>query len=360
VARDAKSSLNPVPDPYFEPIGAGTEGVSGPEAGNDGGTRRRAPIVRAAVLAGAGRWVAALGSFRFWATALGILCATWAGVAVLVVLPGPGGDTTQWLAAPVLTYLLASSLLPSAAALAGMHWGMSAYRPPAPRGRAGVRILAAAVTAGLQGLVLAVFILVTLLVEAAVAGQPASPAAVAAGVAAVEGFVFGAMGAAVGAIGRHAVIKRLGGWSLALFLVAGTVAAGAALVPASRSDEPVTVALNVEHAPDGSPVAYQCSVVPAGVREVYHTDRVMWLPAASPSVVFVMLAGQSGGGAGLFGWLSGALQAAADGTRVPCVNGEPRSGDAAGMPLAVVGLLLQAGVALGLAGWAHGVAGRRP
>ncbi|MFJ6077660.1 hypothetical protein ACIQC0_05030 [Pseudarthrobacter sp. NPDC092419] len=236
---------------------------------------------------------------------------------------------------------------------------MSAYRLPMPGGRAGVRILGAAVTAGLQGLVLALLILVTLLVEAGAARQPGAVAAVSAFVAAGEGFVFGGMGAAVAAIGRTPVLKRIVGWALALFLVAGTVAAAAALAPATRSDEPVTVALNVKHAPDGISVSYQCSSVAAGLREVYHTDRIMWLPAASPSVLFVMLAGQSYGNEGLLGWLSGTLQEAADGTAVPCVNGEPRSGDALGMPVAAVGLLLQAGIAAGLIGWAHALSGRR-
>lgn len=359
MAGDPKSSRDPIPEPYFEPIGAGTGGLSGLEMDNDGVTHRGAPIVRAAVLSGAGRWAAGLASVRFWATALGTLCATWAGVAGLVLLPGQAGDSRQWLAAPVLTYLLACSLLPAAAALAAMHWGMSAYRLPRSGGRVGVRVLAAAVTAGLQGLVLALLFLVTLLVEAGAAGQPGSVAWVSAGVAAAEAFIFGCMGSAVAAIGGHSVLKRISGWAIGLFLVAGTVAAGAALVPASRSDEPVTVALNLARAPDGTSVAYQCSTVSAGLREVYHTDRIMWLPAASPSVVFVMLAGQSGGNAGLLGWFSGALQEAADGTRVPCINGEPRSWDAPRMPLAAVGLLLQAGIAVGLIGWAHGVAGRR-
>lgn len=360
MAGDPKSSLDSVPEPYFEPIGAGTGGLSGPGMENDGGTHCRAPIVRAAVLAGASRWVAGLGSFRFWATALGMLCATWAGVAGFVLLSGQGGDSTRWLAAPVLAYLLACSLLPAAAALAAMHWGMSACRLHPSGGRAGARVLAAAVTAGLQGLVLALLILGTLLAEAGAFGQPGSAAVVSAAVAAAEGFIFGGMGAAVAAIGRHPVLKRISGWALALFLVAGTVAAGAALVPATRSEEPVTVALNVERAPDGTSVDYQCSTVSAGLREVYHTDRIMWLPAASPSVVFVMLAGKYGGDAGVLGWLSGALQEAADGTGVPCVNGEPRSGETPGMPLAVVGLFLQAGIAAGLIGWAHGVTGRRP
>lgn len=359
VAGNQKPSQNPVPEDYFEPIGAGIEPLSGPETEYDDGVHRRARILRAAVLSGAGRWAADLRSFRFWAMALGMLCATWAGAAGLVLLAGLGGGSTQWVATPVLTYLFACFLLPAAASVAATHWGMSAYRFPTSGGRAGVRVLAAAVTAALQGLVLTLLILVTLLVDAVAAGQPGSVAAVSVVVAAGEGLIFGGIGAALAAIGRQSVLKRISGWALALFLVAGTVAAGVALVPASRSDEPVTVALNVERTPDGTSIAYECSTVSAGLREVYHTERIMWLPAVSPSVVFVMLAGEYDGDPGVLGWLSGALQEAADGTRVPCVNGEPRKGDIPGTPLAAVGLLLQAGIAVGLIGWAHGVAGRR-
>lgn len=55
----------------------------------------------------------------------------------------------------------------------------------------------------------------------------------------------------------------------------------------ARPVEPVTVAVNVQWGPAGTRQAYQCSEVPAGVAEVYHTERIMWLAAFSPSVVFL-------------------------------------------------------------------------
>ncbi|MEQ7738301.1 hypothetical protein, partial [Escherichia coli] len=115
----------------------------------------------------------------------------------------------------------------------------------------------------------------------------------------------------------------------------------------------------VERAPDGTPVAYQCSAISAGISEVYRTERIVWMPAASPSVVFVMLAGQAGDGADLFGWLAAALQDAADGSSIPCIGGEPRSKDTPRMPLAVLGLLLQTAVAGVLLGSADRVGARR-
>jgi hypothetical protein len=108
---------------------------------------------------------------------------------------------------------------------------------------------------------------------------------------------------------------------------------------------------------DGTPIAYECSAVTAGTTEVYRTERIMWLPAASPSVVLLMLAGDSGNE--LLGSLSTEMQSAADGVQVPCVNGEPRSKDAPRVPLPAIGLLLQAAVAAALLGGAHVVADRR-
>ena len=117
-----------------------------------------------------------------------------------------------------------------------------------------------------------------------------------------------------------------------------------ALMPAVRADEPVTVAMNVVWGSDGRRDAYECSIEPVGLAEVFHTERIVWLVAANPMVMFAMLASDgetaSDGEAGEegLGWMAGALQEAADGTAVPCVNGEPRTKDAVRMPLGVIGL----------------------
>jgi hypothetical protein len=352
-------------DPYFEPIGPGAFPPL-PDNDNDGDGRpgRGARRFWAAGLGAAGRAAMAdvLGTVRtrrFWSIAVAGLCATWAVVAALVLLPGTAGDSTEWVPAPILAYVMASSLLPASAALVAMHWGMRCYGPPAAGGDPERRIFSAVLAAALRGLVFAVLILVTLLLQAAAAGEPGTVAAISAGVAVVEGTLFGGMGVAVAALGWRAARTRVAGWALALFLVAGTVAAAAFLVPAVRTEEPVTVALNIERAPDGSAVAYECSAVSVGVAEVYRTERVMWLPAASPGVLFVMLAGDIGAEGGLLGSLSAAFQEAADGTQVLCVNGEPRTRDAQRMPMAAVGLLLQAAVAGALLAGASGADRRR-
>jgi len=369
VADDPQTSVDSMADPYFEPIGPGAFPPlpNDKDIDNDGDDGRPGRDARRFVAAGfvaAGRAAVAdvLGTvrtLRFWAVAVAGLCATWAVVAALVLLPGTAGDSTEWVPTPVVAYVMASSLLPATAALVAMHWGMRYWAPAAAGGDPERRIFAAVLAAALRGLVFAVLILTTLLLQAAAAGEPGTAAAISAGVAVVEGALFGGMGVAVAALGWRAGRTRVAGWALALFLVAGSVAAAAFLVPAVRTEEPVTVALNIERAPDGSTVAYECSAVSVGVAEVYRTERVMWLPAASPSVLFVMLAGDAGTGAGLIRSLSAAFQEAADGTQVLCVNGEPRSRDAQRMPMAAVGLLLQAAVAGALLVGAHAAADRR-
>jgi len=364
-------SESPAPEPFFEPIGRdtsppGTEPVRPRGAwdeaddADDHGGRTAGPAFRAAVLSAVVAWRGSIASLRFWAIAVGAACATWAVAAGLVwVSAAAEGDQSGLVPAALLIYVLASSLLPAAAALVGMHWGMACQLRRASTGEPHSGYLAAVLATALQGLVFAVVVLVSLLIQAAASGGPGSFAVTSSGLAAVEGTLFGAMGVAVAALVGRPVLARVAGWVLSLFLVAGTLVAGALLVPAVRSEEPLTVALNVHRAADGTPVAYECSQIPAGTVEVYRTERIMWLPAVSPIVVWTMLAGEPGPGQELPGWLSAELQAAADGPRVPCVNGEPRSMDSPRTPLAAAGLLLQAGLTGALLVGAHVAASRR-
>ncbi|HJV98214.1 MAG TPA: hypothetical protein VJ617_03865 [Arthrobacter sp.] len=64
----------------------------------------------------------------------------------------------------------------------------------------------------------------------------------------------------------------------------------------------------------------------------------LWAAAIGWTVV---LASDGDDGEEGLGWMPGALQEAADGTKVPCVNAEPRTKDAARMPLEVIGLATQ-------------------
>jgi hypothetical protein len=145
-----------------------------------------------------------------------------------------------------------------------------------------------------------------------------------------------------------------------------------ALFPAVRAEEPVTVVLNIERGPDGVPVAYDCAAEIVGVAEVFHTERIMWLAAPNPMMIFVMVAaGAEGGsdayadytsalgGPGVLGWFPMALQATADGTQVPCVNSEPKAAGSFQTPLAAMGLAMQGGLAVGLLAAGHHAARRR-
>ncbi|ACL38689.1 putative integral membrane protein [Pseudarthrobacter chlorophenolicus A6] len=332
---------------------------AGDDADDDGGGTA-GPAFRAALLSAVVAWRVSIVSLRFWAVAVGAACAAWAFAAGLVwLMAGAEGDQAGLLPAALLVYVFASSLLPAAAALVGMHWGMSWQLRQASAGEHHSGYLASVLATAMQGLVFALLVLVSLLIQAVAAGGPGSVAVTAAGLAAVEGILFGAMGVAGAALVGRPVLVGVAGWALGLFLVVGTPVAGALLVPAVRSEEPVTVALNVHRDADGTPVAYECSQVPAGTVEVYRTERIMWVPAVSPIVVLMMLTGEPGPGQELPGLLSEELQTAADGTGVPCVNGEPRSMDSPRTPLAAAGLLLQAGLAGALLGGAHVAASRR-
>ncbi|MBT2247355.1 hypothetical protein JHV56_01400 [Arthrobacter sp. BHU FT2] len=339
--------------------GQGTEGAAF-ACEDDGGEPPAGPGFRAVARAGVEDFRAGLRTLPFWAAAAGTACATWAVAGIMVWLVGvTEGDPAGWVGGGQFTAALASMLLPVAAALLGMQWGLGGVRRIGGRGEQAAAAFPAMIAAALRGLVFSLLVLAGLSLHAAVAGVPGGVALYAAGVAAVEGALFGGMGAGLGVLVRQPAIAAAAGWLVALLLVVGAVAAAMSLVPVVRSEEPVTVALNVERATDGTPVAYTCSRVPAGSAEVYRTERIMWLPAASPAVVLVMLVGDSGGGQQLHGWLATELQRAADGTQVPCVNGEPRSRDAAHVPLPAVGLLLQAALAGSLLAGAHAAESRR-
>ena len=341
--------------PYFEPIGQEADGLPPDDTGigSAGGH-----VFRPALRAAAADWWVAVRTLRFWAFTLGAGAGVWTVAGVFQWLSGGADGSAGSMPASLPAYLVALVLVPAAAAIVGTHWGMACCRrPPGPGQPPGqvTPILASA----MRSLVFALLTLPGLLVQAAAAGQPGTLAVLSAAVAAVETVVFSSMGVAMASLLRRPAAAAAAGWALTLFLVAGGVAACALLVPAVRSEEPVTVAMNVQRAREGVLLAYDCSRVPAGTAEVYRTERIMWLAAPSPSVLFVMLAGEQDAGKDQFGWQSSRLQEAADGTQVPCVNGEPLGREAARVPLDAAGLMTQAGLAAVLLGGAHVVSRRR-
>jgi hypothetical protein len=349
MADDDQSAAHPLAEPFYEPIGAnaGGPGGSGWQDDDDGGLEQ-VPRGREGMQLAWADFVRSVSTGSFWTLACCAVLGTWAASAAAVLMfasLGPGSDGYK---APMLVYALAATLMPSVAAFLAVAWGMqccsqmAAAREPS----AGGGILAALLATTFRGLVLAALTLCVLLLQALVSGGPGAVAATAAAVTAVEGAVFGAVGVGVAAAAGKSRQLRVAGWALAAILVAGSVGAAAALVPLARVVEPVTVALNVQQGPAGGTLqAYQCSEVPAGVAEVYRTERIMWLAAISPSVVFLAQGADADPVGDVLGWVPAALLEAADGPQVPCIKGEPRAKDSPRMPLPVVGIAGQAVVA---------------
>ncbi|WP_285247323.1 hypothetical protein [Pseudarthrobacter sp. efr-133-R2A-89] len=342
------------PGPCFEPIGQDDGGRQ--PLGDGAAESTSGPVFGPEVRAAAVDWWRVVHTLRFWSSTMGAAVAMGVVVGTLSLLFGGADEPAGSM--PVTAYLLALLLLPAASAFVAMHWGMDCWRrsvgPGWPAG-----LVAPIVASIMRSLVFAVLILAVLLALAAMAGQPAAPAAVSAVVAAVEAGFFSGMGTAVASLVRNRAWAGVAGWFVALFLVAGGIGTCVLLLPAVRSEEPVTVAMNVQQAQDGTFLAYECSRVQAGTTEVYRTERIMWLAASSPSVVFVMLAAGQDAAKEPFGWLSSRLQEAADGTQVPCVNGEPLGGEATHVPLGATGLLIQGVVAGALVAGARMASKRR-
>ncbi|MDT0195268.1 hypothetical protein Q9R30_07860 [Arthrobacter sp. AB6] len=348
MADDDQPAAHPVAEPFYEPIGAnsGGSGSSSWEDDDDGGREQMhggRPGMQLAV-ADAGR---SIRTVRFWALAGSAVVGTWAASAAAVVMFASLGQGSGGYNAPMLVYALAATLMPSVAACLAVAWGMQCQRhvAAATEPAVGGVVLPALLATTFRGFILAALAFCVLMLQSLAAGGPGTVAAAAAGVIAVEGTVFGAVGVGVAATAGKPRLARVAGLALAGILVAGSAGGAAALVPLVRVVEPVTVAVNVQWGPAGTRQAYQCSEVPAGVAEVYHTERIMWLAAFSPSVVFLALGADADPAGVVLGWVPSAMQEAGDGTQVPCVNGEPLAKDSARMPLPVVGIAGQAIVA---------------
>jgi hypothetical protein len=326
-------------------------GLTGPRTKRTtpAGHPSRGGAARSAFSQAARDWVRTIRTVRFWVGSVVFLLGTWLAAAAFIEVTTAGagpdpGENRIW------TYFLASAFVPAAASLLAMRWGLLGIRPspgqaaPLPEHH----LLADFLAAVARGMVFAALALVLLLVQAGTTGASAAIAGASAGVTVLEVAVFGAIGAGVAAwVGRPGW-AGITGWTVAGALVVGNVGAVWALLPAVRTEDPVSVVLNKHRGSDGALIAYECSPVSAGTAEVFHTERIMWLAAANPVVMFVMLAADADPGEEVLGWIPAALQEAADGTTVPCANAEPRTKDAAQVPLALVGLAIQGGLAGGL------------
>lgn len=350
VADDPQPAAGLDQEPVFEPIGPAMDNDAhavGPHEDADTGLPgfSRARFAKANLVRVLADWLAGMRTIRFWFTVAAAVLGTWAAAGAVVLL-APSGAEGSPLVQRLLVYSLASALMPATAAFLALTWGVHAEgRFRATPGRPGGSLLNPVLATALRGMVLGVLVLGVLLVQAWIAGAPGAVAAVSAGVVLVECVVFGAIGAGLSAWAGRGRLAPAAGWMLCLAFVAGAPAAATALLPLVRAEEPVTVALNVEWAADGTRLSFRCSKIDAGISEVYHTERLMWLPALSPPVLFLMMGAEVDKAGHVLGWVPAALQEAADATQVPCVQGQPRSRDEPRMPMALVGFLGQAAVA---------------
>jgi hypothetical protein len=307
-------------------------------------------------------WLQTVRTFRFWLDSVLVLLCTWgaaaAFMAVMRVQQNARPEEAQgW------TYILVSAIMPTAASLLGVHWGLTGVRPGTlgqAASRSGQGPPADFLATVARGLVFAALALALLLVQAGIAGASGAVAGAAARVSVLEFAVFGAIGAGMSALIGRPVAAGVTGWALAAALAVGNVGAVWALLPAVLADEPVSVAMNIEWGPDSIPVRYECAPEIAGTAEVFHTERIMWLAAPNPMVLFTLLAGDEDRPGGVLASLSAALQEASDGTRIPClVNSQPEAAGPVQAPLALAGVAIQGGLAGALLAAGHHATRRR-
>lgn len=348
--------LRPPPDAVFEPIGGSLP--SEPEVGDGDCSPTEGQPGRWLLTQIAHEGFLAIRSRRFWVDSAIVLVGTGlAGTVIVAVMSGAGAPglagTWPW------AYALTSAIVPASACMLAVHWGLLGERWRGQQDSSGFGPGLPLLATSVRGLIFAVLALMSEWVEATITGGSGWLAVAAAAAVALEFLVFGAIGTGVAALLRHPVRAGVLGWMLAMMLVAGNIAAVWALMPAVRSQEPVTVAINVTYGHFGEPIAYDCAPEVVGTAEVFHTERIMWLAATNPVVIFTMVAADAGFDDGIPEWIPAALQSAGDGSQVPCAGGVPVVEDSLHTPLAGIGLALQGTLAVLLLAAGHWAARRR-
>ena len=316
------------------PHRAGTE--AGPAAAHDDDSpaHPRNPVGAAARAA----WsdvVASLGSWRYWTACVLGIAAAGALTAALVGFGAANGwfETGLWDA----VYLLLGAWL---VLVAAAHGAVRGFRRPASG------VLAALFSGLLHGLVLALLSGVVLAAVGAATGGPIALAIAAVVVVTVEVALFGLIGAGSRACFRRALPGGVLVAVLLAFLLFGNVVATLALLPGTSTTAQASVPVNVERDESGRMTAYECVGQTRPV-EVAHTDRVAWIAASNPVMVFGSTAGEFVPRNSDFAWILAGLQWAADGPQrdVPCLGGESSDSLPPTVPVAVTGLALQGAVA---------------
>jgi hypothetical protein len=257
-------------------------------------------------------------------------------------------------------YMLTAAKLVLVSCVLAVRWGYVRYSAGQnPVGRTVDGPLLDWACSSAKGLVFASVSVVFLLLLALWSDSSPAVAGVTYVLVMLEVLVFGGIGAGAGRWfeGQRG---RVLAWGVAALLLVGNVVAVIALLPSVRAYEPVLVAINIQRDEFGTVTSYRCSPEFRGIAEVYHTERIFWMAASNPMVILALIAGEAEPKENALDWLPGELQNAAEGTQVPCVEGQERENTGAEMPLALIGVGTQSGAAGILLAGGNRAARRRP
>jgi hypothetical protein len=349
---------NPAADqPLYEPIGDGKPSYGDEDdAGGSpplpaGGQARF--LLHSAVVAG----LLAVRSRRFWWRSAAVIGLCWGAGVLLVIAVVTGGDLPP--ESHAWTYILTAAALVMACCVLAVRWSARQENPMT--GLVDVERdgpLLDWTRASAKGLVFAAASFVFLLLFAAWSGSSPAVASIAFGLMVLEVLAFG--GISAGAFrwfegGRGRILA----WCVTGLFLVGNIVAVVALLPTVRAYEPVLVAINIERDDLGQVTSYRCSPEFRGIAEIYHTERIVWLATSNPMVILALLAGEVEPRENALEWLPGELQNAAEGTQVPCVEGEDGEDTRAEAPLALIGLATQYAAAGALLAGGHRAVQRR-
>ncbi|KQR04858.1 hypothetical protein ASF72_00145 [Arthrobacter sp. Leaf141] len=332
-------------EPRYEPIGDGSPGVGDADDVSGGPPSPAAPHIWFLLRRGFAAGLKGTRSRWFWGWSAAVLavccCAGALLVSAAVAIGGLPPDSHGW------TYILTAAALVVACCVLAIRWGAVPVLPGPPDGRAdgpwrgwAQATVKGTVFAAAAGLLLTVF--------AALTDSGPAVAAVSFGLMVVEAVVFAGIGAGAACWFEDWRGRALA-WGMAGLLLVGNVGAVVALLPTVRAEELVLVTINIQRDELGRVTSYSCSSEVSGTSVVDHTERIMWLATSHPVVLLALLAGETDPRVDAINWVPGELQAAAEGTQVPCVAGNDGEEAGSGVPLAPVGFgtqLAAAGVVL--------------
>jgi hypothetical protein len=341
-------------EPLYEPIGGGQvqhDDKDDPgDAFSPGGQARL--LVRSALATA----LVTVRSGRFWWESAAILGVGIGAGTLLVIALVTGGDlppeSHTWV------YILTAAMLVLVSCVLAIRWAQARRGAgPDPAAESGVDgPLLDWARCSAKGLIFATVSVVFLLLLAFWSDSSPAVAGVSFVLIILEVMVFSGIGAGA-ARWFEDQRGRVLAWGVAALLLVGNVVAVIALLPSVRAYEPVLVAINIQRDDFGRVTSYRCSPEFRGIAEVYHTERIFWMAASNPMVILALIAGEAGPKENALEWLPGELQNAAEGTQVPCVEGQEKTG--AEMPLALIGVGTQSGAAGILLAGGHRAARRR-